>query len=153
MKPRRPKITREQFLEYHRVYAAEWRRKNPERNKQNLKNSRDRNRKEINEKSREYLKLKRKLHPEIIFFYRMKHSYGLSREEYEKMVIDQNNSCAICSDSFKEKIKPFVDHDHVTKKVRGLVCTHCNRGLGAFKDDPTNLSRAIVYLMKSGISK
>lgn len=43
-----------------------------------------------------------------------------------------------------------VDHDHVTGKLRGLVCSDCNHGIGAFMDDPNRMLRAIIYLMKHG---
>jgi hypothetical protein len=50
--------------------------------------------------------------------------------------------CVICGS--EEKL--VVDHDHVTGQVRGMLCNHCNRGLGHFRDDPLLLEFAAQYL-------
>jgi hypothetical protein len=39
-----------------------------------------------------------------------------------------------------------VDHDHITGKVRGLLCNDCNLGIGHFKDNIEKLKLAIKYL-------
>lgn len=85
----------------------------------------------------------------------VKTKFGLEPEEYEKMLSDQDNRCAICGEHETELIKKYknfkplsVDHDHLTKKVRGLLCNRCNIGLGNFKDDITLMARAIKYLRK-----
>jgi len=51
--------------------------------------------------------------------------------------------CVICGS--EEKL--VVDHDHVTGQVRGMLCNHCNRGLGHFRDDPLLLEFAAQYLL------
>jgi hypothetical protein len=43
-----------------------------------------------------------------------------------------------------------MDHNHSTGKFRGMLCHHCNRGLGNFKDDIQNLENAILYLKNKG---
>jgi hypothetical protein len=50
--------------------------------------------------------------------------------------------CVICGNEGKL----VVDHDHKTGQVRGMLCNHCNRGLGHFRDDPTLLEFAAQYL-------
>lgn len=73
---------------------------------------------------------------------------GFSLPEYEKMLNKQNGGCAIC----KKKDKWFrlaVDHCHGTKKIRGLLCSQCNRGLGIFHDSTDLLKHAIAYLARS----
>ena len=60
------------------------------------------------------------------------------------MLVNQNNLCAIC----KKEIgwESAVDHCHVTKKIRGLLCRNCNLGLGAFKDNAETIRKAIEYV-------
>jgi hypothetical protein len=78
----------------------------------------------------------------------LKPKYGITKEDHDKMLYEQGNRCAICSCMFGEEVEtvPHVDHDHVTKKVRGLLCKACNTGLGQFKDNVTSLQRAVLYL-------
>jgi len=52
---------------------------------------------------------------------------------------------------FDGKIIPCVDHDHCTKKVRGILCRQCNRLLGLFKDKTELLNNAIIYLEMGSI--
>lgn len=76
--------------------------------------------------------------------------YGLTVEDYDKLFEDQNGRCAICkSDSFDKRRKALaVDHDHVTNKIRGLLCRRCNQAIGAFQDNPDLLRKAATYLEK-----
>lgn len=71
--------------------------------------------------------------------YNLRTKYGMTSENYEQMVEDQNGVCAICGkpETKKQCGKPqllVVDHDHVTGKVRGLLCWHCNAKLGHLED-------------------
>jgi hypothetical protein len=80
--------------------------------------------------------------------------FGLSQEAFENMQKSQNGSCAICESPFERT--PHVDHDHACcagikscgKCVRGLLCHHCNTGLGNFKDRADFLLKAVQYLQK-----
>lgn len=82
--------------------------------------------------------------------YWLKSQYGLSLEDYNKKLKEQNHKCEICGCDETEAFKCllFVDHCHKTNKVRGLICHHCNTALGKFKDSTIILSKAINYLEK-----
>lgn len=71
-------------------------------------------------------------------------AYDMTVEEYQQRLIGQNNVCATCPRSPNEKKPLVVDHDHVTGKVRGLLCYNCNR-LVALLDDPALLERMSEY--------
>lgn len=72
--------------------------------------------------------------------------YELTPEEYDVMHTVQNGLCAICGLPQRNTRRLEVDHNHVTKKVRKLLCTSCNRGMGFFFDDPDLLHAAAAYL-------
>ena len=77
----------------------------------------------------------------------LKNSYGLTLEQYDKMVEDQGEVCAICGEINVSGHRLLVDHDHKTGKVRGLLCYRCNFGMG-FIDDENFVNRAKKYLKK-----
>ncbi len=82
----------------------------------------------------------------------LRRRYGLSEENYREIHKKQGHVCAICggknthSCTKKVDYDLYVDHCHSTGKVRGLLCNHCNRGIGLFKEDISKLERAILYL-------
>ena len=76
--------------------------------------------------------------------HQLKYKYGITLEDFENMRTSQDNSCGICEVIFKGT--PYVDHCHSTGKVRGLLCSNCNTGLGMFEDDVDRLREAIRYL-------
>jgi hypothetical protein len=77
----------------------------------------------------------------------LKYKYGISMETYNEMFENQNGLCKICNYKFgQKKADCYVDHDHKTLEVRGLLCRNCNTGLGMFKDNKQFLQQAIDYL-------
>ena len=79
----------------------------------------------------------------------IRRQYGITLEQYNEMLIDQDYKCAICGNEDEvEGRKLAIDHCHKTKKVRGLLCGKCNRGLGLFYDDLELLQNAISYLAR-----
>ncbi len=74
--------------------------------------------------------------------------YGLTQADYDKMLLDQEGKCAICSSVFNQSgrgTRGQVDHDHATGKVRSLLCNRCNGKLGAI-EDAVFRERAMAYL-------
>ena len=95
--------------------------------------------KEYRKKNKKDTKLSNRL-------YQKKHRYNLTPEEYNNLFQIQNNRCAICNKEFNENLKAYVDHNHSTNKIRGLLCSKCNSLLGFADDDIEILQNAIKYL-------
>jgi hypothetical protein len=87
---------------------------------------------------------------------RSKYRSEFRRGNYKSMISDEDliellktESCTICGS--KEKL--VVDHCHKENFVRGMLCNHCNRGLGHFRDDPDLLEFARIYLLANSNEK
>jgi hypothetical protein len=82
--------------------------------------------------------------------------YGITAAQFSQMLSDQGGVCAICQTpdwpAPSGQAGPHVDHDHVTGKVRGILCQSCNHGLGKFKDDPKRLRAAADYLERANVT-
>lgn len=80
-------------------------------------------------------------------------AYGISNSEYQRLLIQQGNKCALCGSPERSKrngklMQLAVDHCHTKGHVRGLLCMSCNNGLGRFRHDIPTIKRAIAYLNK-----
>jgi t-SNARE complex subunit (syntaxin) len=75
--------------------------------------------------------------------------YGITFEQKQEMIKNQNGRCAICCSLLDNKLKTHVDHDHRSGVVRGILCRNCNIGLGLFYDDPYILEKAKVYIQNN----
>ena len=79
-----------------------------------------------------------------------KTKYNISKEVRDQMLVEQDNKCAICRLSLSSNgSHTHTDHNHQTGKIRGILCTNCNRGLGHFNDSGDNLQAAIEYLRRN----
>lgn len=80
--------------------------------------------------------------------------YDMTLSDYDKMLEKQGGRCKICSTDTPRGQSTagrfYVDHNHETGEVRGLLCNDCNTGIGLLKDSPLILSKAIEYLMTNG---
>ena len=108
-----------------------WREDNPEKYAANQRKHRESGRKKEADR-RSYLKRK----------------YGLTLEDYDRMLEAQDGGCAICGRPPRPDISLHVDHDHETGRIRGLLCFPCNNTLGDFEDDPARLYAAADYLTR-----
>lgn len=86
----------------------------------------------------------------------LKKRYGLTFEDLERMLRDQDRKCVICGKelflhgaSVDQAKIARVDHNHETGEIRGLLCDDCNTGLGKFRDNPEYLLKAASYLKKN----
>jgi len=79
----------------------------------------------------------------------LKKTYKISLIDYDNILISQNNVCAICGETPDIKRNLDIDHCHETGKVRGILCHHCNKALGHFKDDSDIILKAYNYLIKN----
>lgn len=84
----------------------------------------------------------------------LRRQYGLSQEDYNKLLMRQNGVCAICSKPETKWIRGAlshlcVDHNHITGKVRGLLCYACNLLIGRANEDVHILDNAKEYLLRS----
>ncbi|MFF6966038.1 endonuclease VII domain-containing protein [Streptomyces anthocyanicus] len=136
-----------------------WRSDNPEQNRSTDQAWREANKKKIAEtraayrqankdKLNEYNREWRKKNKDRVPGYYMKHTYGLSREEYAATLEKQGGVCAICKQECRVHARLSVDHCHRTNVIRGLLCQSCNTALGHLEDDPDRLRAAINYLTK-----
>ena len=85
-------------------------------------------------------------HREQVALVRLKSLYGVTPEQYKKLLEEQKGVCAICGKA-PNKRRLYVDHDHVTGRIRGLLCPACNQQLPLI-EDKDRLRASIAYLSK-----
>lgn len=118
-------------------FSARWQRNNPGKRKDDRK-------KWIENNPEQYARMLKNS--------RLKSTFGITLEQFDEMLRSQGYACAICGNGKAGGQGTFhVDHDHETKKVRGLLCNHCNTALGLFKDNLVILRSAMMYLKKARI--
>lgn len=100
------------------------------------------------ERAKAYQKRRSAEHPEIDRAERFKRLYGLTLEQVDAL----GHNGMVCGVTFSEKSHEansrHIDHDHVTKQVRGVLCLTCNTGIGKLKDSPDLLLAARNYLLR-----
>jgi len=130
---------------WHNARSCRYRQEYPEKSYEYDKKWQKKNR----EKVLAYRKKYAEKHPQIVKNGQLKNRFGITLVEYNQFLHKQNNKCALCFIDQQNCSKAFaVDHNHITGKIRGLLCHPCNVGLGCFKENLLVLENAINYLKK-----
>ena len=157
-------LARAKYREKNRELLREknklYRKNNPDKVKESNNNWIKNNRDKVNAKAKRYrdkqpTKIKElwdswyENNKERVKFNKIKRVYDITKEQYNDMLQQQNNCCAICSVSAEsQRDKTLViDHCHSTGKIRGLLCHSCNTAIGLFKDNKDSLMKAYSYLV------
>lgn len=98
--------------------------------------------------NRKYIRFWQEQNPDKVLNNQLKHKFGITLEELRELKAGQKNKCAICC----KKKKLVVDHCHKTGKVRGLLCSTCNSGIGMLQDNIEVLKTAIKYLRRTNVN-
>ena len=114
-------------------YIKNWEQKNKERRKKRGK--------EYRLENKDIIKKRRHV-------YNLKVRFGITPEQHKQMFVSQNGMCAICGKRFTNRKDIQVDHDHLTGKVRQLLCNGCNSGIGLLQENTSILLKAVEYLNK-----
>jgi hypothetical protein len=105
-------------------------------------------------KWKEYNKSWHLKNPDYILKTNLKRKYGLTLDQFNKMLESQNGVCKICKSpdsGISHSDRLFVDHCHKTNKIRGLLCNRCNSILGFANDCIETLEKSIQYLRNYNI--
>ena len=133
-------------------YMREWRARNKEKNaeyqKEYYKEYRKKNAEKLNANNKKWRETNKEQDVLTMFKARLKRKYNLSIEEYDALLEAQNNSCKVCGTHAKNNLKGklYVDHCHITGKVRGMLCMKCNSALGLLNDDKELIKKLLDYL-------
>lgn len=72
--------------------------------------------------------------------------YGITRKDYDDLYAAQGGVCYICRRANGKTRRLSVDHDHVSGRVRGLLCRPCNNILGHLRDSIEAAERVVAFL-------
>lgn len=140
--------------EKNRLRAANWRAANPDKAREVSRraNAKRRSNPETAKAISDYQARYRKANAETLRHKERERKFGISRKDYAELYRKQEGVCAICQKletaTRKGVVKALaVDHDHKTGRIRGLLCSDCNTGIGKLKDDPKVLQSAVQYLL------
>jgi hypothetical protein len=128
---------------YQRVKVAQWHADNPDKRKEQKRRHYEKHKDRIDQRAKDWYENNKERHVHNALL----RKYGVTLEQYNLLRAQQDFRCAICNDH-EDSVgkKMFVDHDHVTGKIRKLLCTKCNVGIGMLKDSADIMERAAKYI-------
>lgn len=134
------------YRKKHSEKYNDYRRRHYQKNKIRFKEKRLLIADELRKKSLKYFRENK----DVCRARQRKHNYGITEEEFLKLIESQNDRCAICSEKLTTSFNRIIDHDHKKFKVRGLLCRKCNCGIGFFNDNILIVQSALDYLKRHG---
>lgn len=94
----------------------------------------------------EQKRMKYRYNKDLVWASNIKQRFGITPNDYYEMLEKQGGVCATCGGQCKTGRRLAVDHDHITGKVRGLLCSSCNIVVGHLQDSPERIQRISDYL-------
>jgi len=131
--------------EYDKQRHKEWKLNNVLRVSEYGKEYYKKNREKILAYGKEYSKTPHKIRYQEN--HKLLKKYGISIEQRDQIIECQHGLCPICNKPLMNKSGIFVDHNHDTGKVRGVLCRKCNLAIGLLGEDVETLERGFQYLM------
>lgn len=122
--------------------AKDWYRRNPERARANTVAWARLNRERVNAGHRR----RYRADPSRDLDAKLKFRYKITGDEFRERAHEQGGLCFLCGNTPPRGRRLSVDHDHQTGKVRKLLCSPCNQGIGMLRDDPKLLRAAAKYV-------
>ena len=130
-----------------------WYARNRDKHIENNSSYYKENKQEVLKRTKNWVEKRKSLDPEYHQKRSRKARYGISEEEFQFRLSEQNNACLICHIKFNltegKAKRAYVDHDHKTGQVRALLCHHCNLVIANADEKVETLENAIVYLEKN----
>jgi len=133
-----------------KIRTQKWHKANPEKTRESLRRYRQKHIQYFRDYKRaEYVRNKDRVIT-ILRDNKFRKKFGISLSERDRLAEVQDRKCAICGKHESEMTRRLaVDHDHVTRKIRGMLCNNCNLGLGHFKSDIDLLKKALNYIERT----
>ena len=136
------KRSRERNPESTKASRAKWAANNPEKVKAAARRGEEKRRTDPGQRARR-AEYRRRRENEVMPHLK---KFGISADDYRRMLSAQGGVCAVCRRPCATGRRLAVDHCHVTGRVRGLLCSNCNRSAGLLRDDPVLIRALAAYL-------